>query len=152
MKALVEDLPSPVGVMILPDKITLMGDSDQHRGSGGGRQWRRLGPMKIIELGDLDPPQPVSLTDEQGRVLARSGVVTALPSPFMAGHWEVAADGKVGSARVADLEIHIRPKLAVPRLLFLAGYASSGAAWRSDGVGLSEADDLVPALAHALWR
>jgi 5-methylcytosine-specific restriction enzyme subunit McrC len=108
--------------------------------------------VKIVELGELDPPESVSLRHEQGRMLARSGVVTARPSPFLPGQWEVAADGKVGSARVGDIEIHIRPKLTVARLLFLAGYANSGTNWRSDDVGLGEADDLVPALAHTLWR
>jgi 5-methylcytosine-specific restriction enzyme subunit McrC len=36
--------------------------------------------------------------------------------------------------------------------LFLAGYASHGSAWRDEGVRLETANDLVPALAQALWR
>ncbi len=106
----------------------------------------------LIELNELGPAAEVALTLEQGRLLARSGVLTARPSPFLAGHWELASAGKVGAVRLGQLEIHIRPKLPVARLMFLAGYAASGANWRADDVSLPEADDLVPALAHALWR
>ena len=65
----------------------------------------------LIELDELGPPAEVDLTLAQGRMLAGSGVVTARPSPFVAGLWEVAAAGKVGAVRVAGMEIHIRPKL-----------------------------------------
>jgi 5-methylcytosine-specific restriction enzyme subunit McrC len=106
----------------------------------------------LIELSELGPATEVALTLEQGRMLARSGVAAARPSPFFSGYWEVAAAGKVGAARVGDLEVHIVPKLSVHRLMFVAGYAEAGAAWRADDVGLMEASDLVPALAQALWR
>jgi 5-methylcytosine-specific restriction enzyme subunit McrC len=106
----------------------------------------------LIELGELGPPAEVALTLEQGLMLARSGVVTVRPSLFLAGRWEVSASGQVGAVRIGDLEIHIVPKLAVPRLMFLAGYAAAGATWRADDVSLTESLDLVPALAHALWR
>jgi 5-methylcytosine-specific restriction enzyme subunit McrC len=106
----------------------------------------------LIELAELGPPAEVALTLTQGRMLAGSGVVTARPSPFLADRWEVAAAGKVGAVRVGNLEIHIRAKLPVARLMFLAGYAEKGAAWRADDVSVAQEDDLVPALAHALWR
>ncbi|MGH3305937.1 MAG: McrC family protein [Streptosporangiaceae bacterium] len=106
----------------------------------------------LIELSELGPAAEVELSLQQGRMLARSGVAAARPSPFLTGHWEVAAAGKVGAARVGDLEVHIRPKLAVARLMFMAGYAGSGASWRADEVSVTAADDLVPALAQALWR
>jgi 5-methylcytosine-specific restriction enzyme subunit McrC len=108
--------------------------------------------MTLIEIGELGPPAELALTGEQGRLLAQSGIVTAVPSPYLVGHWQVVANAKVGAARLGDLEVHIQPKLPVARLLFLAGYAISGARWRSDDVGVSEADDLVPALAQVLWR
>ena len=106
----------------------------------------------LIELIELGPAAEFALTLEQGRILARSGIVTAQPSPFLPGIWEVAAAGKVGAARVGDLEIHIVPKLSVPRLIFIAGYAQAGAKWRADDVSVTEMADLVPALAHTLWR
>lgn len=108
--------------------------------------------MTRIELGELGPAAVTALEPDQGRLLERSGVVTAVPSAFTPGKWLVGPVGKVGAARVGDVEIHITPKLPIARLLFMAGYAIKGAAWRQDDVGLSQADDLVAALAQVLWR
>jgi len=60
--------------------------------------------------------------------------------------------GKVSAARVGDIEIHIKPKVPIARLLFLVGYSQHAAAWRPETVPLDEAADLVPAIAQALWR
>ena len=92
------------------------------------------------------------LTPEQGRSLARSGVVNAAPSPYGPGVWQIGPAGKVGAARIGDIEIHIKPKVPIARLLFLAGYSQHAAAWRPETVAVAEADDLVPAVAQALWR
>ncbi len=108
--------------------------------------------MMLIELGELGPPQLLSLSHEQGTRLARSGVVTARPSAFTPHLWELSAAGKVGAARVGDIEVHITPKVGVTRLLFLAGYARSGVKWTNDVVSIGQADDLVAAIGQALWR
>jgi 5-methylcytosine-specific restriction enzyme subunit McrC len=105
-----------------------------------------------IELAELGPARELALTPEQGRALARSGIVTAVPSLYGAGTWLVGPGRKVGAARVGDIEIHIRPKVAIARLLFLAGFSAHGSAWRPDAVSVAEAADLVPAFAQALWR
>jgi 5-methylcytosine-specific restriction enzyme subunit McrC len=105
-----------------------------------------------IELGELAPAREVQLTSEQGARLARSGVATALPSPYVPGTWLIGPAGKIGAARIGDIEIHIAPKLPVARLLFLTGYAEHGTAWLEEDVSLEDAPDIVPALAHALWR
>jgi len=106
----------------------------------------------VIELSELGPPVEVPLTHAQGVLLARSQVVTARPSPYSPGHWDLSAAGKVGAARIGDSEIHIAPKLAVPRLLFLVGYAEHGARWSEDDVHVQGSDDVVAALGQALWR
>jgi 5-methylcytosine-specific restriction enzyme subunit McrC len=74
------------------------------------------------------------------------------PSPYIPGLWQVGPAGKVGAARIGDVEIHIKPKVPISRLLFLVGYSQHGAAWRPEAVPLAEAADLVPAIAQALWR
>jgi 5-methylcytosine-specific restriction enzyme subunit McrC len=104
-----------------------------------------------IELAELGPGLDLPLTQEQGRTLARSDVVTAVPSPY-SGLWQVGPARKVGAARVGNIEIHIRPKVGIARLLFLAGYSEHGRAWRPEAVPIAEAADLVPAFAQALWR
>jgi 5-methylcytosine-specific restriction enzyme subunit McrC len=105
-----------------------------------------------IELAELGPPRELALTSERGRALARSGVVSAVPSPYSSGTWLVGPGRKVGAARVGDIEVNIRPKLPIARLLFLAGFSAHGSAWQPEAVSVAEATDLIPAFAQALWR
>lgn len=108
--------------------------------------------MTILGLDETGPGIEVPLTSEQGRLLAGSGVVTAVPSAYRTGFWRVSAAGLVGAAMVGGIEVHIRPKVAISRLLFLAGYARHGAAWQAEAVHLPEVTGLVPAIAQLLWR
>jgi len=104
-----------------------------------------------IELAENGSIQ-VALSAEQGRRLAASDVVTATPSPFDPLRWDVAAQGKVGVARVGDVEVWVEPKLPIERLLFLVGYSADPKGWRDESVVLDTRDGLVPAIAQALWR
>jgi 5-methylcytosine-specific restriction enzyme subunit McrC len=105
-----------------------------------------------IELTELGPDTDWRLTPAQGRRLARSGVVRAVPSPYDPHSWLVGPAGKVGAASIGDVEVRIAPKLAIGRLLFLVGYAQHGATWRPEDVMLPEAPGLVPVMAQVLWR
>jgi len=108
--------------------------------------------VTTIELDELGPPIELPLTAGEGRLLAASVVVTAVPSPYHPGTWHVAAAGQVGTARIGDMTVHVRPKVPVARLLFLLGYSSHGADWQPDSVPVAQAPDPVPAIAQALWR
>ncbi len=108
--------------------------------------------MIPVELDELGPRAELPLTLEQGRALAVSGVVTAVPSAYRQGIWVVGPAGKVGAAQIGDIEIRIKPKVEIARLLFLLGYAQHAAAWQPDTVPVAEAADLVPIVAQALWR
>ena len=108
--------------------------------------------MRVIELDELGPPLELPLTAEEGRALAFSGVVSAVPSPYRPGIWLVGAAGKVGAARIGSVEVFIRPKVEIARLLFLLGYAEHGGAWQQDTVRVADAADLIPVIAQALWR
>ena len=108
--------------------------------------------MNRIELAELGPGVELPLTPDQGRALASSGVVSATPSPYSAGLWQVKPAGKVGAARIADIEIHIKPKVDIARLLFLVGFSAHGTAWQLESVPVADVADLVPAVAQALWR
>jgi 5-methylcytosine-specific restriction enzyme subunit McrC len=105
-----------------------------------------------LELTEVGRPVEVPLTLDQGRVLALSGVVTAAPSVYRTGWWTVGPTKKVGAVRIGDVVVRIRPKVPIPRLLFLLGYSVHGAAWQASSVELDEASDLVPAIAEALGR
>jgi len=104
--------------------------------------------IEITETGRAQLP----LTAEQGRMLAVSGVVTAAPSPYAPGLWDVVSRGKVGVAQVGDVEVWITPKLPIDRLLFLVGYAADPRGWRDENVALDVAQGLVPSIAQALCR
>jgi 5-methylcytosine-specific restriction enzyme subunit McrC len=105
-----------------------------------------------LELDEVKPASEWPLTADQGRLLAASGVVSAVPSPFRPGTWLIEAAGKVGAARVGDVVVRIKPKVPVSRLLFLVGYSVHGAAWQATTVDIDESADLIPAVAQALWR
>jgi 5-methylcytosine-specific restriction enzyme subunit McrC len=94
----------------------------------------------------------VELTAEQGRRLANSDAVSATPLQSGRNRWRITSARKVGTVRVGDIEIYIKPKLTIARLLFLAGYAQNGVAWQAPTVSLAEAPGLVPAFAQILWR
>jgi len=108
--------------------------------------------MTLVELDELGPPVELQLTPELGRLLTSSSVVSAVPSMFRSGFWLIGPAGKVGAARVGDLEIQVRPKLSIARLLFLAGYSRHVTAWRQETVPVAEAADLIPVVAQELWR
>ena len=73
-------------------------------------------------------------------------LVTATPSTYREGSWMVGPLGKVGAARIGDIELRLKPKVEIARLLFLLGYSQHAAAWQP------ETADLVPVIAQALWR
>ena len=108
--------------------------------------------MTSLQLDELGPGVELPLTSDQGRLLAGSGVVNAAPSPYSPSVWQIGTAGKVGAAQVGDMEIHIKPKVPIARLLFLVGYSEHAAAWRPETVPVAEAADLVPVVAQALWR
>jgi len=105
-----------------------------------------------IEISEVGNGVVQDLTPDQGRLLEDSGVVTARPLPDGSGRWRIRSTGKVGAARIGDIDVYIAPKLKIARLLFVAGYAMRGVPWRPETVPLTEADGLVPVFAQVLWR
>ena len=73
-------------------------------------------------------------------------LVTATPSTYREGSWMVGPLGKVGAARIGDIELRVKPKVEIARPLFLLGYSQHAAAWQP------ETADLVLVIAQALWR
>lgn len=105
----------------------------------------------IIELVEGGPAAEVVLTQAQVDSLSASGLV--LPTPTLRpGLWAVVAGRYVGAARVAGVDVWIRPKLPIRRLLLLLGYAYDLKAWRDETVEVAEDTDLLPAVATAFAR
>jgi 5-methylcytosine-specific restriction enzyme subunit McrC len=97
--------------------------------------------------------QEHELSDGQAAALRDSEIVLVASSPRR-GHWRVRNRKLVGTARlgrdVDAIEVHIRPKTEIRRLLFLVGYRIRDEDWREEEVEAGEEPDLVPAMGHAL--
>lgn len=104
-----------------------------------------------IELQENGSPIEVRLEANIGAALAASYLVNATPS-LLPGHWRVAPANRVGVARVSGAELWITPKLSIQRLFFLLGFAQDGRGWRDEDLDLSEALDLLTAIADAFAR
>ncbi|WP_087508644.1 McrC family protein [Cellulomonas iranensis] len=107
--------------------------------------------MTRLELREGGDPVEVALDERSGLALRASGLVTATPA-VAAGWWTVGPSTKVGVARVGDVEIVVRPKIDIRRLMFLVGYARDGSLWREEDVELDEHADLLTAIAWAFAR
>ena len=105
-------------------------------------------PVHLVENGSTFE---LPLTRRQVELLRASKIVTVSPS-FVPDLWAVGPGRLVGVARVAGIEIWVRPKLPVRRLLFLLGYAYDLRAWRDERVEVARDEELMPAIAEAFAR
>lgn len=90
----------------------------------------------------------VDLTDEQARDLASRRVVQVVPES--AGRWNIRAGSKVGVIVGEGWELRIRPRLDVPKLLFLILYAIDQSGWRDLKAEFGTAEDEVAGIAAGL--
>ena len=78
-------------------------------------------------------------------------IVSAVPT-VDPGWWSIGPAGKVGVARVAGIELSVKPKLPIRRLFFLLGYAADDRGWLDELVEVDDASDLLVALAYTFVR
>lgn len=104
--------------------------------------------LELVELGDA---QEVWLPGPVAEALSVSGVVT-VERLLHGDAYLVRPASLVGVAVVAGIEVWIRPKVAIDRLIFLLGYALSGRRWQDTRVPLAEEEELLPAVAEAFVR
>lgn len=92
----------------------------------------------------------VSIDDDHAMALASTRLVEARPERT---GWRLVPAGRVGSVRMSDLQVEVRPnaRVGLTRLLFLLGYARDPG-WRDHTVLAHGDDDLWPALAESLVR
>lgn len=107
--------------------------------------------MDPLTLTEGESAKAVRLTDAEAEALdtAELAVVSRAPGSDC---WLVAAGTKVGVVRVGTLQVSIRPKIGIDRLVFLMGYATKPKFWRNHSVLLDVESDLPEALAHAFAR
>ena len=107
--------------------------------------------MTTIEVAAWETATVGDLSADQARALSSTGAVTVVPS-FTPGTWTVSAGPWVGVLRAGDVEVRVRPRITIARLMYLLGYAQDPRAWRDDPVGLDDQPDLWPAMAQVFVR
>lgn len=103
--------------------------------------------VRLDELDDVGVL--LALSSEEATALVATGLVEARPEGR--GRWRLLPRGRVGSVRIGDLQVDVRPKerVGIAHLLFLLGYAKDPG-FRPDPVLGEEDEELWPALAHSL--
>jgi 5-methylcytosine-specific restriction enzyme subunit McrC len=93
----------------------------------------------------------MALDENQAADLASRGVVQVMPDGE--GQWRVRADSKIGVLVGEGWELRIRPRLAVPHLMFLLAYAADQKGWKDIVAPFEQARDEIAALASGFaWH
>jgi len=104
--------------------------------------------MRQLTLTEGSPAETYDLTTKEAEAIAGAelGEVARLPG---ASDWSISAGRKIGVARIGDLQLTVRPKIPIDRLIFLMSYARDPKFWRDQSVLLGVDSDITEALAHA---
>ena len=106
--------------------------------------------MTDLFLTETGPPVRERMDLDVVQRLLESKAVVA--EPVGNGFWELRAGQKVGTIRIGELTVWIRPKVPISRLLWMLGWATK-AVFESPGpVELDDAAELVPVLAEAFCQ
>ena len=104
----------------------------------------------LVDLDELDREGVVrELTDRQAAFL----VGTRLVQMHRVGtaRWRMVPNGRVGAVRAGNLEVRVKPKAGIARLMFMLGYAKDPG-FRPEPVSAAAEVDLWPAVAETLVR
>lgn len=104
--------------------------------------------MRTLLLTEGERAKPCALTAAEAEAISVAELADVSRVPG-ATSWDVAARSKVGVANVGDLQIVVKPKIGIERLIFLMSYARRPSFWRDDPVLLDVDTGLADALAHA---
>jgi len=107
-------------------------------------------PMQLA-LTEYEPAPAVELTLAQRDQLRRVAPSVALvPAIGREGAYDLTPGSSVGAIHLSDdLELLIRPKLPIERVLFLISYAVGQGRWRDEPVPLAEAESVLEAIVPA---
>lgn len=107
--------------------------------------------MRLVELTEGEPARSVDLSDSEAQALAVAELAVVNRAPGDP-QWSIAPGRKVGVIQTGSVQVSVRPKIPVKRLVFLMGYASAPKFWRDHAVRLDIEADLPQALAHTFSR
>nr|WP_231127128.1 McrC family protein [Motilibacter aurantiacus] len=98
--------------------------------------------MSQLRLREWAPAPALALPAPVIRLLRHTFRARVEPSTTVPGTFDVLPGSRVGVAAAAEWQVSIEPKLPVPRVLFLAAYASAPPGWQQD-TGLEHEEDLL---------
>jgi 5-methylcytosine-specific restriction enzyme subunit McrC len=88
------------------------------------------------------------LTHSEAAEVGRSGLVEVSVEP-QANEWRLRSASRVGVAVGDGWELRVRPKLNVPKLMFLLSYARDPVGWKNETADFAFEPELVPTVANA---
>ncbi|MFE9426193.1 McrC family protein [Kitasatospora sp. NPDC006697] len=93
-----------------------------------------------------------TLTPTQAAILSESELVQVRPTRWSM-EWDLKPKDMIGAVQLGrgedTVQLRLRPKVLVDRLLYLLQYAAKRADWRPEPVEADDRPDLVPAIAYA---
>jgi 5-methylcytosine-specific restriction enzyme subunit McrC len=106
----------------------------------------RAADLRLLTIPEYSTRAYRKLPPEFALALAKTGAVGVAMD--LQGRTQLTSTSYVGVVRAGEVELRIKPKLRIRRLLWLIGYASDPKGWRDEQqVDLLEIDDLVAAMA-----
>ena len=104
----------------------------------------------IVNLTEYGRAIPVTLSRDEVKALQETKAVTVAPCFDGRHNWTLKATKMVGVIVLNnDLEVRIKPKVEMDRLLFLATYARDDKAWKREMADLAVKEDLVATMGWA---
>jgi 5-methylcytosine-specific restriction enzyme subunit McrC len=100
----------------------------------------------MVRLSAWSSDTIATLTPDQARLAEASGLVTARVHEPPAS-WRLVAGSRVGWVGGQEWEVRVVPALAVPKLMFLLGYAMDPTGWRDEEAPYGEEDQFFAAIA-----
>lgn len=106
--------------------------------------------MRLLTLHEYRREPAVTLTPLQRDALAATAGVDVRPSSDVSGTYDLTPGSMVGTLVVEDLQVDLRPKITLDRVLFLVSYALDPDRWRDHLVAVDERSTVTEAMVH-LW-
>lgn len=103
--------------------------------------------MALVELREYQTVSGVPLSLEQRDALRRvAPSVAIVPTTGLEDVYDLTPGSFVGAIHVPGVDIVVRPKLPIDRVLFILSYAMGVTSWQQEAFHLEEADSLVDAI------
>ena len=112
--------------------------------------------MRTIQLREGESSRVDALLDSRQLEILRRARVDVRPA-YATGlqpgtAWEFRAGNYIGVFRCGELNVVIRPRIPIDRVMFMVGYSLNSVDWSSSQLRLSAEDDILEAIVPAFVR